>query len=576
MVFLNDIVFLLQGFSMKFVRFKLYLAIFAVCISLAPVFTSSVFAQATVLLDQGSSWQRKEREQFYSQDQGSWIIPYAWIVALNEPNGLPFMRDSLSRYGYLPNVKNVKNPEGLPIGFLVAKSDLLGPQLSMTCSACHTRQLTVAGTHYIADGGPSFTDLQSFIQDLDAAVGYILASPYEFSQFQLRVSAQLARNTSHRSATPIGVPSYQQVMDWYVPWHTITSRSFTSDTPAWGIGRTDALSLIGNRVSGLDIGSPTHAFLIPENIGPAFAPVRFPFLWNAPRQDLTQWGGTSVNGNDSYALQRNSGEVLGVFALLQPKPDSTKANGYNFLSTNSTNYDGLREAENLVRKIGPPKWPFNVDSAKAARGKIIYDATCGPGCHEIKQGAARPPVTDTWATPKSDVNTDTRYYDVLARTTQSSGLLTGFVNPVNPQGPLPATGAATLSLVTMTNESALKQLYPNIDLTLRAPSSKGHVFESRVLQGVWAAAPYLHNGSVPSLAELLKRAKDRVKNFQVGPNYDVVNVGIAPVQPGGTSTTRVTTDCLQNNTANSNCGHEFGVELTPSEKDALLEYLKTL
>ena len=559
---------------MKFNKFNVYAVLLAAVFNFPSGFASDVFAQ--VFLDQGSSWQKQDREDFYSKDQGSWIIPYAWIVALNQPNGLPFMRDSLARYGYLPNAKSIKNPEGLPVGFLVAKSDLLGPQFSMTCSACHTRQLTVANTRYIADGGPSFTDLQSFIQDLDAAVGYTLASPYEFSQFQSRVSAQLARTTSRRTGNTSSIPSYQQLMNWYVPWHTITSRSFTSDTTAWGIGRTDALSLIGNRVAGLDIGSPTNNLMIPENIGPAYAPVRFPFLWNAARQDLTQWGGTSVNGNESYALQRNSGEVLGVFAFLQPKPDSTKANGYNFLTANSTNYDGLREAENLVRKIGPPKWPFNVDPAKAAKGKIIYEASCGPGCHEVKQGAARPPVTDTWATPKWDVDTDTRYYDVLTRTTQSSGLLTGFVNPVNPQGPLPATGAATLNLVTMTIESALTQLYPGIDLTLRAPSSKRHVFESRVLQGIWAAAPYLHNGSVPSLAELLKRAKDRVKSFQVGPNYDIINVGIDPVQPGGASTIRVTTDCSQRNTADSNCGHEFGAELTPSEKDALLEYLKTL
>jgi hypothetical protein len=96
------------------------------------------------------------------------------------------------------------------------------------------------------------------------------------------------------------------------------------------------------------------------------------------------------------------------------------------------------------------------------------------------------------------------------------------------------------------------------------------------MQGVWAAAPYLHNGSVPSLAELLKPSPERVKTFQVGPEYDIVNVGLAATQPGGETSIRVTTDCSDRNSGNSNCGHEFGTLLPKEDKEALLEYLKTL
>lgn len=58
----------------------------------------------------------------------------------------------------------------------------------------------------------------------------------------------------------------------------------------WGVGRLDAVGMIFNRVSGLDIGPPPD-FMIPENMKTADAPVRYPFLWNAPRQDKTQWPG---------------------------------------------------------------------------------------------------------------------------------------------------------------------------------------------------------------------------------------------------------------------------------------------
>jgi hypothetical protein len=95
------------------------------------------------------------------------------------------------------------------------------------------------------------------------------------------------------------------------------------------------------------------------------------------------------------------------------------------------------------------------------------------------------------------------------------------------------------------------------------------------MQGIWAAAPYLHNGSVPTLAELLKPAAQRVTSFKIGSAYDTVNVGLA-VQQTQFNHTLTTTDCSALNSGNSRCGHEFGTTLSDQEKKALLEYLKTL
>jgi hypothetical protein len=100
-------------------------------------------------------------------------------------------------------------------------------------------------------------------------------------------------------------------------------------------------------------------------------------------------------------------------------------------------------------------------------------------------------------------------------------------------------------------------------------------YEARVLQGIWAAAPYLHNGSVPTLADLLKPAKDRVSEFKIGPAYDIVNIGMAVSQPS-TDQTLITTDCSELDSGASRCGHEYGTKLSNDEKKALLEYLKTL
>ncbi len=86
---------------------------------LAPL--SSTAATSPVLTDQGGKWTDSARQKYYTQDQGSRIMPLKWINALKQANGAPFMADSLGRYGYLPNPKS---PEpGLPVGFIAAKEN---------------------------------------------------------------------------------------------------------------------------------------------------------------------------------------------------------------------------------------------------------------------------------------------------------------------------------------------------------------------------------------------------------------------------------------------------------------------
>ena len=69
---------------------------------------------------------------------------------------------------------------------------------------------------------------------------------------------------------------------------------------------------------------------------------------------------------------------------------------------------------------------------------------------------------------------------------------------------------------------------------------------------------------------------ERVTSFQVGPNYDIVNVGLAATQPGGSATVFTATDGSGANlgSGNSNAGHAFGTALSASDKEALIEYLK--
>ena len=331
--------------------------------------------------------------------------------------------------------------------------------------------------------------------------------------------------------------------------------------------------MIQNRLSGLDLGPVANSHMIPSNIFVAAQPVRYPFVWNSGKQDFTQWAGTSVNGSSSYALERNTSEAIGVFGIFFPQANPAVAGGVDFLAVNSINYANMLNIQSLVDQMGSPQWPWPIDNGLVLQGRALYEKNC-TSCHGIKSGQPRPGSPNTWATPVQNVQTDSSYYKNFGLATTSSGILNGLSIPFTTNF-VPASGARSINLVTTANQTALLQLNPNIDLSIKPPTNATGSYESKVLQGVWAAAPYLHNGSVPTLAALLTPAAARPTSFQVGPAYDLVNVGLALVQPGGSATVRVTTDCSTMN-GDSRCGHEFGTLLTPDEKTALIEFLKTL
>ncbi|EGW20910.1 hypothetical protein Mettu_4062 [Methylobacter tundripaludum SV96] len=573
---------------------------------LAPL--SSTAATSPVLTDQGKKWTASTREKFYTQDQGSRIMPLKWINALKQANGAPFMADSLGRYGYLPNPKS---PEpGLPVGFIAAKEN--GDKfIGMTCSACHTRQIDVSGISYRLDGGPAITDMQGFMGDLDKAVNTVLTDPAAFTEFARAVLGPFSKKQDEERLRA-------DVATWFIPYDTIVKGSLPTESP-WGPSRLDAVSMIFNRVSGLDIG-PAPSYMIPENIKRADAPARYPFVWNASIQDITQWPGFAPNGNRILGLSRNIGEVFGVFAVLHPKKDDSRLLKINYVENNSANFHGLNKLESLIKKIGPPKWPWKLDKALAAEGeKVFYkkdpaenNESCAD-CHGIKKGKMRSFTHETWATPILDVGTDSREVNLLGSQVKTGVLEGAVIFPEKP--PLKAVDSAFSVLGTVVGGSIIQHYLPvelsrkdqkllskidrlksafktEIDkledmddlsslddlketFPLQKPATPSFPYESRVLQGIWAAAPYLHNGSVQSLAELLTPSEKRLAEFKVGPAYDPDKVGLAVEQTKFNFTLK-TTDCSDRNSGNSRCGHDYGTGFTDIEKKALLEYLKSL
>ena len=108
-----------------------------------------------------------------------------------------------------------------------------------------------------------------------------------------------------------------------------------------------------------------------------------------------------------------------------------------------------------------------------------------------------------------------------------------------------------------------------------ANTQKTSGYVADVLDGIWMRGPYLHNGSVPAVGDLLKPPAQRPVTFYRGnnllKNHDIGFVSDLAQEKGlhfAFFDTRLP--------GNSNAGHLYGTELSDQEKKAILEYLKTL
>ena len=114
---------------------------------------------------------------------------------------------------------------------------------------------------------------------------------------------------------------------------------------------------------------------------------------------------------------------------------------------------------------------------------------------------------------------------------------------------------------------------------LTTPDAAAPGYKAGPLAGVFATAPFLHNGSVPTLNSLLMPPAERPTRFAVGDvMFDPVAVGLAaPIEGGFWSEFKVTDDTGTVIAGNSNAGHAYpAIALTADERAQLLAYLKGL
>jgi len=244
-----------------------------------------------------------------------------------------------------------------------------------------------------------------------------------------------------------------------------------------------------------------------------YAPVKYMPTWN-----LTERSWVHCDGNNRFPIQRNLAASLGLGAPLLGR-------------RGVLDYNLVKRHTELSEQIRAPKYPFAIDQDKAARGAKHFQAHCA-ACHSYVK------------------NEDTGFYSAEEVKTDSN----------------------RAKLFDDKQAAMYNKFYAELRIDgYHAPSEPGFRSMKKYwagdLAGVWARAPYLHNGSVRTVGELLQPPAARPKTWKRGTRvYDQAALGFTDE---GSYVLDTRSD------GNSNAGHEYGTVLTDEQKRELIEYLKT-
>jgi hypothetical protein len=400
----------------------------------------------------------------------------------------------------------------LPIG--VSRRNRLGiDQVGFNCALCHT------GTVRDAPGAPSriVLGMPSHQLDLQALVTFVL---------ECSLDDRLTRENVLRGARELGGggPSpFERLLlrfgfvgrlkEQVLGLRNRIEPVLSDRVPRWGRGRVDTF----NPYKSVQFNWSLEQLPPSELIGAA----DYPSLWNqAPREGMhLHWDGD----NDSVD-ERNLSAALG--AGVTPV---------------TVDHASMKRVRDWIWTLPPPRYSYPIDQGLAARGAPLYAQHC-QSCHAdsgFRDGVVAPGTRVGQIVPIADIGTDRHRLD------------------------------------SYTDEFAANQyaLYPDSQYRFSHFRKTGG-YANHPLDGIWLRGPYLHNGSVPTLRDLLDAPEARPKVFYRG--YDVFDpkkVGFVSDVPraDGRDFSRYDTSVP----GNGNGGHVYGTTLSDADKAALVEHLKT-
>jgi hypothetical protein len=562
-----------------------------------------------------------------------WILLTAVDVA-DPSSAKPFV-ENLGRYGLLPDPgRDDGLPVGLTVSSnpFTFGMDFVG----VNCAACHVSELRHGGKAVRIDGAPNMFNLQLFYSDaIDAVMAttsdggklwralkrlgrqdyarYGIAAPFVRPATLVFYGANVLMHRDRLDARLELVDVIKLAKEQRDPKH-----------PTSGFGRLDAFDGTRNFIfTRLRKADADGSFKVnTANMVKLDAPVKFPWLWSRKGSPLAPveayrdqpqnfprvWGFKDYDWiewtiNTNTVMERNFTETLGAGAtvVLDPKSPS--------LFETSVPIKDMHDLEWLAYYLDPPRWPAavfgEIKPDLAAAGGEIFKKQCA-GCHEygddrrtptglIKLNAMRPDEVGTDPTaalriacPIPDIGALTvppKSYSVKDSQLlkDCAGVKAGEAFSGNPFAKTVQVAVDSIkqkAYAAAGIDTARQRAMEDLDQrggvawrdTLIDTQPPYGPYAARPLYGIWAAAPYLHNGSVPTLYHLLLPPDQRPKTFALGArDYDPVKLGFV------VNTNCSSQDCLvdTSETGDGNGGHIWGTDLTESDRMALLEYLKT-
>lgn len=469
----------------------------------------------------------EELRDFYHLPEGGELLPLELLRALESTRTFkPFMED-LDRFRL---IADPEDPDGLPVGMSATLMNGKRAEPRMVffnCAACHTSELTYKGQALRIEGAPAHFDMAGFIVELLSSMDSTLANPERMAAFLKRLNAKPLRlkDGQQQLQSALEVTRLLTAKVAYLQ----RLRGLRPTSPS-GFGRLDAFAATRNLLFGdkysMDVNSPV-------SLPPLFGFARLSWF--------------HYDNNTNSILQRNIGEDLGVGAVADMNSGES-----------TVEIRHLVRLEALAAKLPIPKWPEDlfgkIDSARAGRGAALYQQHCA-ACHEPGADGKFPDRVVSL----SDIGTD-------------PNRLRNFAQPLGAQPFSAALGAA----LDKVEQAAFKRegVTAAEATGLEPPkvvwrTTQG--YSARPIDGVWATAPYLHNGSVPTLYDLLLPPEGRPKTFMTGSReFDPSKVGyVTQAGAGATFLVDTATD------GNHNTGHTYGTALSSEQRQDLLEYLKT-
>lgn len=589
-------------------------------------------------------WSTGRRERYYQTSQGSLVMPYAWFRALEWRSGTEMFSSPQvqTRYGLLPDNSPTYNPDQLPVGIVkqIVKNEYIqtlgeGEKewASISCAACHTGQILYRGTAMRIDGGQSFWNFDKWSGDMVFSLMLTSATPSKFRRFCSRVYGRRVGDECSNDE----IRTLRAQMKRYFNSDLIISAinallNHTYPTTE-GFTRTSAL---GRGVNG-EFGplDPCKSWLSRNcyrNVNLNTGPVSFPPLWYTHEYDWVQ-STTAI----SQPLGRNVTEAWGVSVRVELQDPKTR-----FAST--ANVEDMFWMETLISLLQAPKWPEDIlgaiDKERAKRGEDLfhntvwdkalpakeaelpYDPTSLIGAPNKSRPATglcarchapafeeQPQLTATLApVPGTNPNQYERRFLQLPLYRQNvmgtdpdtavqfnerrvhPGVLREYFEQkqFDSQGRVGIGDVLTVSINGILDRwfkehnigeqpcrTIMQGYRPN---QFRAPLG----YPARPLDGYWSTGPFLHNGSVRTLYELLSPVSERARAFWIGSReFDPVYLGYRDEAIEGAFRFDVS------KAGNSNAGHEFrdappntpgviGPALTHEQRLDIIEYLKVL